>query len=143
MATLEELRNQREQIAKLMEKKAGQARKLRARIAKAKKALAKLEKQLAAIEGSGIGVAASKRPVRRKGKAKRKRGRRGPGQKEIVLQVLREARKPLSMSGIVAAMNAKGYKWKSKRPERSLSVLLYTNKGLFKTVKPGHFVPAK
>jgi hypothetical protein len=70
-------------------------------------------------------------------------GRKGSGntisQKALMHQILAASKDALSPDQIVAAMKAKGYKFATAKPKSTVSVVLYSDKKLFKTAKPGLF----
>jgi chromosome segregation ATPase len=135
MQSLAQLERQRVRIGRELARRQKQVRQLKGKIGKTRTRLAKLEAGLAAALGAAESAAAKKprRKVRR---------RRGRSQKDVVREVLLQAKKPLSIPEILAQLKTRGYRWQSKNPKAALSVMLYTNQKLFKRAKPGRFAVA-
>ena len=133
MPSIEDLRKQHEEIRKELEKRHRMALGLQKRIEAKRKEVSRLEEQLARVLGRAGAVATRKLSRKKK----------GPNQKEMIRALLAEAGKPMSMSDILDAMDARGYKWVSNEPRNALGVLLYTNQKVFKKVRPGFFELAK
>ena len=92
--------------------------------------LGALEDELASLEGNGAS------PTRRRSGTRR---RRGKNQRDLVMEILKKAGKPMDLDQIIAAMRKRGYKFASKNPKRALSVTIYPDKATFKKVKPSVF----
>lgn len=137
--SIAQLERQRSDIAKRLRKQQKLIAGIRRRIEAKKREVAKLEQTLAAV----LGEAPKAAPVAKR--AVRRASARGklPRQKDLIVQILAEGAKPMSLQEIVDAMQARGYKWLSKSPKDSVGVLMYTNGRTFKKAKPGYFILAK
>ncbi len=127
--------------------------KLQGKKASLEKDLASVDKQIASLQTSLGKTAPVKRRGRKPGRkpskivrAKRKPARRGkkpaqPSIQSLIVEILQEKKKPLSVNEISdALLKEKGYKTKSSNFKNQLRVLLYRNqKGLFKKVGAGQF----
>jgi hypothetical protein len=144
MPSIAELKKQQAEIDRLMAKTRSEADGLSRAIAARRNELARLEKRLAVLEGGEPESPANKvgRPkkTRTAAKGRKRKTSKVPGQKELVTAILKDAGKPLSIPEIVTAMKAKGYPFKSKKPERGVGVLLYSSKDAFRTEGRGRFV---
>lgn len=144
MASLISLQKQQNALKQLIDRQEAQAAELRSQIARKQTELKTLESKLAAILG---GVSA---PVVQSASAPAQPGRGGRlggnpnsmGQKQLLIDILRKAGKPLSITEILAAMAARGYKWESASPRKALGVALYPDRTNFKKVKRGYFTVA-
>lgn len=153
MKTLTALKREKDSLEKQIVRRTKEGKRIRARIARCQKEISRLEGKLEKLLGT-IATGALKKIT---GKIPKKRQRRiKPGRKpvtkrgqkkrltrrEMVVEVLSKAKKPLNLDEIVKGLIAKGYPVKSKNPKRLLSVTVYTGK-TFKKVKPGYFTVRK
>ena len=123
MSSIAELRKQRATIAREIERQRVRAERLRKRIKLKRSELGALEGELASLEGNGS-VRSGRSPATRR--------RRGKNQRDLVVEILTKAGKPMDLDQIVAAMRKRGYKFASKNPKRALSVTIYPDKATFK-----------
>jgi hypothetical protein len=65
-----------------------------------------------------------------------------PKLRDVITQVITQAKRPLTLDEILTGIKKKGVKIKSKNPKNSLGVRMYTDK-TFKKAKPGHFTMAR
>ena len=149
MKTIVELKKLHIETSKLLDRKLRRAGQLRKMIAAAQNRLSALEAELATLEGTGPAAARSKRrgasskakQGRPAVKQRKKAARKVPPQRELAVQVLKAAGKPLSLDDIMKGMAARGCKWTSKEPRKAMGVLLYADKKTFRKVAKGMFVP--
>lgn len=59
--------------------------------------------------------------------------------RELISEILRKARRPMSVQEIYAASLEAGYQWRSQEPINALNVKMYTDR-TFKKAGPGLFV---
>jgi len=152
MKTLTALEREKSSLEKQIARRTKEGKRIQGKVVRHRKEIARLEvmleKLLGTVSTGALEKITGKTPVRQR---KLKPGRRAvarPGQKkrltrrEMVVEVLSAAKKPLNVDEIVKALIAKGYPVKSKNPKRLLSVTMYTSK-TFKKVKPGYFAISK
>lgn len=65
-----------------------------------------------------------------------------PSLRDLVSEILRKAKEPMSVQEIYAASLDAGYQWRSQEPTNALNVKMYTDR-TFKKVAPGQFVMRK
>lgn len=101
----------------------------------------KIRKQIEAMEDQLLDVA-RKAQQRKPTEIDELRGfarRQQPSLRELISNILKKARKPLSVQEIYEASLMDGYHWRSQEPINALNVKLYTDR-TFKKVAPGQFV---
>ena len=98
-----------------------------------KLAIEKYEKELLAVYEE-----AKRRPPAKMGKG-RVPPPQQPSLRELISDILRKAKKPLSVQDIYEASLMAGYHWRSGDPINALNVKMYTDK-TFKKASPGMFV---
>ena len=143
-------------------KELNEALRIRKKIDALEKETASLQQQLDRTLGSAPtrkrAAAKKKRPGRpkksakkvvRKKKvakktAKKKTAKKTPTPKlkDVITEVLTQAKKPLNLDEIIAGVRKKGVKIKSKNPKHSLGVRMYSDK-TFKKTEPGYFTVAR
>lgn len=96
----------------------------------------KYDKQLLAVYEK-----AKRRPKSERGKG-HITPRKQPSLRELVSDILRKAKKPLSVPDIYEASLLEGYHWRSQEPINALNVKMYTDK-TFRKASPGLFVLRK
>ena len=143
MHMMQELRRRQKAILREFKTREKKAEKILRKIAAHEKAIEGLQQGLSDVFAMGGAPTPAKHPVRRArraGVAVTKR--EGPSQKERVHDLLAKAGRPMSIADIVEGLQAEGHVFKSKKPVAALTVMMYTNKKLFKKVKPGQFIAA-
>ena len=142
MQMLEEFKRRQKAILRDFKARERQAQKIMKKIAVHEAALAELKTRLEAtfVMGSAKSARAPTAGKAAKSPGAPVRRREGPSQKQRVHDILTKIGRPMTIAEIVQALQAEDYEFKSKKPVSSLTVMLYTNKTLFKKVKPGQFV---
>jgi len=142
MKVIGELRKRQMAITGDFKSRAQKAEKILGEIGECEKKLAALNESLSAVLGIGVKT----EPVAAKGpRAKAAKGRRvakrnaGVSHKDCVRDFLAKAGRPMKIAEIVQAMQKAGHVFHAKRPVAAMSLLLYSNKKVFKKVKPGTF----
>ncbi|MDA0323323.1 MAG: HTH domain-containing protein [Verrucomicrobia bacterium] len=132
MSSIQQLKDRQKDIRKQLERGVKAATALKKRIQSKEREIQALKKQLAAVEGGSATAIVGVKRVRNK-----------INQRDLVVQILKESKKPLSLDEIMQRMIAKGYKFASQAPKRALSVTIYPDKKTFKKVGRSMFTLKK
>jgi len=137
--SIAQLEKQKAEIGRKLKQQQQRISGLRRQIDRKKAEVARLEEALAVVLGEPVTEAA----LGRRALSSKALRARLPRQKDLIMQILADAGRPMNLNEIVVEMAARGYKWLSRSPKESVGVLVYTKPELFKKERPGYFVLAK
>ena len=80
-----------------------------------------------------------KRMKRRKMKKAAKKKRKKPSIRELTIDILKRAKKPLHYRDITKRLKKRGYKFHRKDPERSVYIIINRYPKIFKKTKPATY----
>lgn len=123
MSSIQQLKTRQKDLRRQLERRIKASAALKKRIQAKEKEVQTLKKQLAAVEGGSAAALVGVKRVRNR-----------INQRDLVIQILKESKKPLSLDEIMRRMIRKGYKFASQAPKRALSVTIYPDKKTFKKV---------
>ena len=150
MKVKNELRKLQKAITDNFKYHAEKAEKILGAIENCEKTIAALSESLSAKLGLGVKTTAVAATAPRAIAAKVKLAKvttvklavkptAGPSQRDSVRDFMLKAGKPMRIAEIVTAMHKAGHVFQSRKPVKAMKKLLYTNKQMFKRVKPGTF----
>lgn len=84
----------------------------------------------------------AQKTAKKRGKRKQTPQKKTPVLRDVIVEVIREAKKPLNIDQILAGIRKKDVKMQSKNPKHSLGVRMYKDKA-FKKAKRGYFTLRK